>query len=94
MKLWKILILCVLVLFLGWGIFNLEKEKTEMKKEYQKLKEITDKLTEENRRAKEQVEYYKNPENLLKASREQFNFKNEGEQMMIIVPKTTSSTPQ
>jgi predicted nucleotide-binding protein (sugar kinase/HSP70/actin superfamily) len=84
----------LLVLFLGWGIFNLQKEKKEMKNEYLKIKEITDKLTEENKKVKEQVEYYKNSENLLKASREQFNFKNEGEQMIILVPKTSSSTPQ
>lgn len=94
MKFWKILILCGLMLFLGWGIFNLEKEKQEMEREYLKIKEITDKLTEENRKTKEQVEYYKNQENLLKASREQFNLKKEGETLMIIVPKTTSSTPQ
>jgi len=94
MKFWKILILCVLMIFLGWGIFNLEKEKREMEREYIKIKEVTDKLTEENRKTREQVEYYKNQENLLKASREQFNLKKEGETLMIIVPKTTSSTPQ
>ncbi|TSC51947.1 MAG: hypothetical protein LiPW41_714 [Parcubacteria group bacterium LiPW_41] len=94
MKFWKILILCVLMIFLGWGIFNLEKEKREMEREYIKIKEVTDKLTEENRKTREQVEYYKNQENLLKASREQFNLKKEGETLMIIVPKTTSSTPR
>ncbi|MFA5870485.1 MAG: septum formation initiator family protein [Candidatus Paceibacterota bacterium] len=94
MKLWKILVLCLLVLFLGWGIFNLQREKREMKNEYLKIKEITDRLTEENKKTKEQIEYYKNPENLLKASREQSNLKKEGETMIILVPKTSSSTPQ
>jgi len=94
MKFWKILILCILVLFLGWGVFNLEKEKIEMKKEYIKLKEITDKLYEENKKTQTQIEYYKNQENLLKASREQFNLKKEGETLMIIVPKMASSSTQ
>jgi len=94
MKFWKILILCILVIFLGWGIFNLQKEKKEMQSEYLKIKKTVDKLIEENKKAKEQIEYYKNPENRLKASREQFNLKKEGETLMIIVPRASSSTSQ
>ncbi|RJQ29274.1 hypothetical protein C4565_02220 [Candidatus Parcubacteria bacterium] len=93
MNIWKFLILIILVIFLGWGIFKLEYEKKGMTQEYLKVKEITDKLFAENQKTKEQIDYYQNPENLLKASREQFNFKNEGEQMIIIVPKVASTTP-
>ena len=91
---WKILFIIVLVLFLGWGIFKLEKEKIEMQKKYLQLKATTDALVEENKRTKEQIEYYKNPENLLKASKERFNFKSEGEKMIIIVPQTSASSSQ
>jgi len=94
MNIWKIAILVALMTFLGWGVFNLEKEKQEMMGEYAKLKEVTDKLELENEKTKKEIEYYRNPENLLKASREQFNFKNEGEQMMIIVPQTNASSSQ
>lgn len=92
MNIWKTIILIVLAVFLGWGILKLEGEKKTMQDEYARIKEITDKLVEENQKTKDQIKYYQNPENLLKASREQFNFKNEGEQMMIIVPGVASST--
>lgn len=92
MNIWKVIILVILVSFLGWGIYNLEKEKQGLQEEYAKLKEVTDKLKAENDETKSEIEYYKNQENLLKASREQFNLKKEGETMMIIVPMVSSSS--
>lgn len=87
MKAGKIIILVLIAALLGWGIFNLEKEKNSLRKEAKSLELTLDALKKENDSLLADIEYYKRPENLLKELKSQFNYKEEGEKLIIIVPK-------
>lgn len=92
MNILKPIFIACLVILLGWGLYNLVHEKKALQVELGKLSETTSALEKENTSLRASIEYYKKPENLLKASRSQFNFKQAGEQMMIIVPAASSSS--
>lgn len=88
----KFLMFLALIGLLGWGIYNLTEEKKELSLEVAKLANLINELETENGTLAARIEYYKKPENLLKELREQFNYKMEGEKMIIIVPAPLIST--
>lgn len=87
MKWWNYLVLFLIALALGLGIFNLAKERKTLEKETAKLEQKAEDLKKENASLISNLEYYKRPENLLKELKSQFNYKEEGEKLIIIVPK-------
>lgn len=92
MNIVKTAILLVLVALVGYTGYTLVRERSVAAKEAANLAEIANKLSDENAKLESDIEYYKRPENLLKASKAQFNYKANGEQMIIVVPDTTSTT--
>lgn len=94
MKILKILLFVVILGILVWGFYRLKLEREVFTEEVQKLRETADSLKKENVSLVEKIEYFKNPENLVKELRAQLNYKKEGENMIIVIPpKTTSTTP-
>jgi len=85
-------ILIVIVALLGWGMYVLIQERNELGSEVEKLSASANFLREENESLEEKIEYYKNSENLLKELKSQFNYREEGEKLIIIVPETQKST--
>ena len=79
----------MIVLALGWGIFNLNKSKKELETEFNNLESKFLTLEKENKTLAARVEYFKIPENLLKELKAQFNYKEAGEELIIIVPPKT-----
>jgi cell division protein FtsB len=86
----KIIVLAVLIV-LGFGLFRLFREKEALTGEVKKMRAQFESLTEENKDLAAKIEYFKNPANLLKEIKSQFNYREEGEKLIIIVPGATSS---
>lgn len=49
-------------------------------------------LKKDNQQTEKEIQYYENPENRLKEARSQFNFKEPGERLLIVVPTVTTAT--
>ncbi len=94
MKFLVIILSCAIIGVLAWGLFQFHKERIALKNEVEALKETADALKKENSYLSDRIEYFKNPENLMKELRSQVNYKKQGENMFIIIPsETTSTTP-
>lgn len=87
----KFVIFFALIGFLYWGIYNLTEERKELSRKVGELEDSVNLLESENKSLTAKIEYYKKSENLLKEVREQFNYKLEGEKMIIIVPAATTT---
>jgi cell division protein FtsB len=86
MKAFKVFIVILVVVVLGIGVFNLIKEKSKLETEVANLSKTVKNLEAENKSLMANIEYFKRPENLLKELKSQFNYKEAGEKMIIIVP--------
>ena len=90
MKPWHIVILVLLIALFGWVGWNLYEERRELSGD---LRELSDKVTAlktENESLSERIEYFAHSENLLKELKSQFNYRSEGEKLIILVPGTGS----
>lgn len=92
MSAWRFVVILLIVALLGWGIVRLLEERHAESADVQELTTSADALKEENAALLSQIQYYKNPENLLKELKSQFNYKESGEQLIIVVPPQASST--
>ena len=62
-----------------------------MEKQVQELNVSLKTLADENQSLVSVIDYFKNPENLLKELKSQFNYKETGEKLIIVVPSGTST---
>lgn len=85
----KILALISVFLLLGWGIYDLIIERQILKKDLVGLEANISVLEFENKSLLESIEYFKRPENLLKELKSQFNYRQTGEGLIIIVSTST-----
>ncbi|MEW6617079.1 MAG: septum formation initiator family protein [Patescibacteria group bacterium] len=92
MKILKILLFIVIFGILVWGFYRLKTEREIFTAEVKKLQETADSLKKENASLVEKIEYFKNPENLVKELRAQLNYKKQGENMIIVIPPKATST--
>lgn len=91
MRLLKILILIVIIGFLAWGLFNLERQTVRLETKYNNLKTDAEAIEKENKIINENIEYFKHPENLLKELKSLFNYHEPGEKMIIIPQKNNEN---
>ncbi len=97
MKIWRLVIILVVVGFLSFGIYSLYNDTKIYMSEESELQKKTDELKKEQETLKQKIDYYAHQENLLKEARTQFNLKKPEENLIIIVPSlhetsTASST--
>lgn len=85
---WKWLVVSLIVLLLASGAYQLIKNTRDIKEKTFVLSEKAAILEKENGELNEQLKYLANPENLLKEVKSRFNYRREGEKLIIIVPKT------
>jgi cell division protein FtsB len=88
----RFVIVVALVALISYTGYNFLQQHNEIKREIVDLSSVTNKLKAENAELEKNIEYYSLPENVLKASKAQFNYRNEGEQMIIVIPSSSSST--
>jgi len=83
---WKIAIVIVMVGLLGWGVSDVFFRERELRKDEMKLSDRLQALEKENASLSASIEYYQSPENLIKELKSQFNYREEGENLLIVVP--------
>ena len=93
MGLWRYLIFAAIIVLLGWGILGVIGQKSEFSADAEALQAELTLLDSENQALEEDLAYYANPENLVKALKEQFNYRAPGEKLIILVNPSTSSAP-
>lgn len=91
---WRYAIFIVIIALLGWGIYGVVVEKGELSGDTEALRAEFHALEEENRGIEKDLVYYEDPENLVKALKEQFNYRAPDEKLIILVSPApgTSST--
>jgi cell division protein FtsB len=92
MKIAKVSFFLLLLIAFVWAFYRFSADKEILRGEVYKLRETADLLKKENASLTDKIEYLKNPENLIKELRAQLNYKKEGENMVIVIPKKATST--
>jgi len=82
----KILVLSFAIIFLSWGLFNLNRQSRHLKTKINDLEATTESISKENQNFKKNIEYYSHPENLLKELKSLFNYRQPEEKLIIIIP--------
>ena len=85
---WKIVIFVVIAGLLGVGIYKLWLQNSRLESEIDKMNASLTEIQDENRELEDRIEYFQNPNNLLKELKSQFNYREQGEEMIIVVPRT------
>jgi len=78
-------IVLIIVSLLGAGGYNLVQTNKTLEKKVIELTEEARKIKEENKKLTSQIEYLKNPHNLLKEIKSNFNYREADEKLIIIV---------
>ncbi|MFH1162423.1 MAG: septum formation initiator family protein [Candidatus Jorgensenbacteria bacterium] len=92
MKPWMWGVLAVMVVLLGWGVYTLASEQNALESDWEGLQATLVALQSENASLREKIEYFRQPENLLKEVKSQFNYTEAGEKLLIIIPPASTST--
>ncbi len=85
----RIIIISVLIIFIvvvGFQVSLLFKEESGLKSDLNQLKDKSASFSNENNELQQQIDFLSRAENLEKQLKAQFNYKNVGEKMMILVP--------
>lgn len=88
----RLVIIIVLIALLTWTGYSLIRQKWEIEKESAIVSEAVNKLNTENKSIQADVNYFGHPENLVKEAQSRFNYKKDGEKLMIVVPEAASTT--
>ena len=86
----KVIITLLIILFvgvMGFWIFQLYAQKVSLEKELLEVNNKIQPLNEENKKLAQELDYLKNPDNLEKELRSQFNYAKPGEKLIIIAPE-------
>lgn len=87
----KASIIVIVVSILGWGIYDLIAQTRMAQKEADTWSATLKKTIAENKILNEKIEYFKNPDNLVKEAKSQFNYRKPDEKLIIITPPETAT---
>ena len=76
----------VFLAFMGYQVYRLNDQRIKLEEELSKITPRVEALAQENESLKKDIEYFANPENLLKELKSKFNYKLPDEKMIIVVP--------
>lgn len=79
-------LLILIIVFFGWQFFNLYIQHRALEKSSENLNTQIYSLESENKSLNSDIEYFSNSENLEKELKSQTNYKDAGENMIIIIP--------
>ena len=89
---WRYVIFIIIIALLGWGIMDVMAEKGKFSASVDELRTELDALDDENQTLESDIAYYANPENLVKALKEQFNYRAPDEKLIILVSPAPESS--
>ncbi|MEK9179961.1 MAG: septum formation initiator family protein [Patescibacteria group bacterium] len=92
MKLISVIVLVGILVLLGTQIYSFWGRRSELKAEFGELQAKLDRSQADNAKFQAELDYYLNPANLEKELRARFNYKRPGEKLLIIVPRSETTT--
>jgi uncharacterized protein YlxW (UPF0749 family) len=92
MKIAAIVVLSLLLIVLGTQVFSFVRQEGQLGSELADVQANLTKAQSEEADLQQEQQYLSNPLNLEKELRARYNYKKPGEQMVIIVPTTASSS--
>ena len=93
MRIAAIIALTLVLLVTGMEIVRFMKERSAMEEETARVQERSMNVQREQAALEENLKYFGRPENLEKEMRARFHYRGEGEKLLILVPKESSSSP-
>ena len=93
MKIAAIIALVLVLLVMGMEILRFMKEGNLLAREEAEVGERLSSAKREESSLEANLNYFARPENLEKEMRARFNYRGEGEKLLILVPKESSTTP-
>ena len=81
------LVALIVLSWLGFQVYLLQRERISLAKEYREVKQEYDELLTDNQEITEKLNYLSEPRNLEKELRSKFNYIYPGEKLIIIVPE-------
>lgn len=85
MKILASIIALVVVVATAIQLYNLREERASLQASVTKTSKELDVVNKENAKLEEEIAYLKNPENLEREARAQFNYARPNEKLLIIV---------
>lgn len=92
MRFLKLTLLLIFIFSLIYAFYTFKKNNNILEEKFNSLSKELEKLQKENEQLKENIEYFKIKENLLKELKKQYNYKESGENLIIIIPRNESNT--
>lgn len=89
---WRYVIFLAVIVLLGWGIYGVVAEKGNLSDTADALRVELGALDDENSALESDNAYYANEENLVKALKEQFNYRATDEKLIILVSPASESS--
>ena len=86
MKILGIIIAIGITIATVMQLYRLQAERTKQTRELNDIVQQLGLISAENKRLEEEIQYYKNPANLEREARTQFDYASPGEKLIIIVP--------
>ena len=90
MKLFFAIILAAILVFLGTQVYKFSVRESEAQKEFSDLRAQLAAAKADQSKLQAELDYYLNPANLEKELRARFNYKQVGENLIILVPGSSS----
>ena len=94
MKLAAAIFLSALLVIVGVQIYSFIGKDNQAKQDLLDFQAKLNKAKADQSKSQEEMDYYSNPNNLEKELRARFNYRSSDEKLMILVPKTATSTTQ
>lgn len=82
----------VIVSYLGYQAYILQREKMAIQGEFDEIQSQYEELQADNTRLQGDVEYLSDPHNLEKELRARFNYRSPNEKLIIVVPEEEDKT--
>lgn len=87
----SIIFILVVLVILGIQIFNLSKSNVTARVKYEEGRQELMRVRNDSEKLKADLNYFINPSNLEKELRARFNYRSPDENLIIIVPASSSS---
>lgn len=81
-----IIVLGTILILLGWEIYNLNAKRVALRRNLEEIGGDVGALEAESQKLRADLEYFADPENLIKELKSKFNYKKPGEKLIIVVP--------
>lgn len=91
MRILGAVLLVIILGFLGWGIYGFIVENQSLEEKVAELETKTAALKEDITESESEIKYFSDEANLLKELKSQFNYREPGENLIIVIPATSTN---